>query len=183
VPEIRRGQGEHRNRPHRSDLGSRHVRGRLSVQGRMPLARVLVRRLLVHTALPPRICGPPAAIGNQTALADPTAVRPPSPQNPAIRKPIRRPCAGSVMRRPIGPISLTAPGVPPEEDEINLPPGGVPGDEAAGRLLRTLSRAPQAAPPASAQPYPPSRESLCCAQFAAARCPAAGAAAAGSRAR
>jgi hypothetical protein len=51
---------------------------------------------------------------------------------------------------------LTAPGVPPEQDEINLPPEGVPGVRQP--VVRGPYPAPQASPPASAQPYPPSRD-------------------------
>jgi len=52
---------------------------------------------------------------------------------------------------PGGPISLTAPGVPADQDEINLPPEGTPQSyPARGRYA-----APQAYPPREAAPYTP----------------------------
>jgi len=66
---------------------------------------------------------PPASIGNQPRWP---AARPPPPpsQTPYYAEPaIRQPGYGAP---PSGPISLTAPGVAPEEDEIDLPPEGTP---------------------------------------------------------
>src|SRR5689334_2558913 len=83
---------------------------------------------------------PPAAIGNQPRWpvnpAPPPAYRPPTnyPQQPP-------PAYGSA---PNGPISLTAPGLPSEQDDIDLPPEGTPG---AGQ--------PVARPAYGAQAYPP----------------------------
>ncbi len=55
---------------------------------------------------------------------------------------------------PGAPISLTAPGVAVDEDDINLPPEGVPG--ARQPIVRRPYPAPQAYPPAGAN-YPPPR--------------------------
>jgi hypothetical protein len=66
---------------------------------------------------------PPGNIGNQPRWP---VTQPPPPQAPSY--------PDNVMRQPgygapsSGPISLTAPGVaPPEEDDIDLPPDGTPG--------------------------------------------------------
>ena len=99
---------------------------------------------------------PPAAIGNppRWPIREP---RPRSPENPSYPQTDPQTAVrGLGYAPPNGPISLTAPGVPPEEDEINLPPEGVPGLRQP--VVRGLYSAPQAAPPASAQPYPPSRD-------------------------
>jgi hypothetical protein len=99
---------------------------------------------------------PPAAIGNQPRwpIREP---RPPSPQNPSYPQTDPQTAVrGLGYAPPNGPISLTAPGVPPGEDEINLPPEGVPGVRQP--VVRGPYSAPQASPPASAQPYPPSRD-------------------------
>jgi hypothetical protein len=83
---------------------------------------------------------PPASIGN--------APRWPISQPPA---PSQQPYPDTAMRQPgygapsSGPISLSAPGVSPEEDEIDLPPEGTPG------LREPPARGPYMATPA----YPP----------------------------
>jgi len=61
---------------------------------------------------------------------------------------------GGHAARPNGPISLTAPGVPPDEDEINLPPEGTPGMSPVGRGPYPPT---QTYPQAGAQNYPPQR--------------------------
>src|SRR5271169_6638407 len=67
---------------------------------------------------------PPASIGN--APRWPISQPPPPQPQPA-------PYAGAAIRQPDygassgGPISLTAPGVAPAEDDIDLPPQGAPG--------------------------------------------------------
>jgi hypothetical protein len=53
------------------------------------------------------------------------------------------------------PISLTAPGVAREEDDIDLPPEGVPGTREP--IVRAPHPPSQAYPPAGAQTYPPPR--------------------------
>jgi hypothetical protein len=74
---------------------------------------------------------PPASIGSQPrwpiSQPRPAPPQPSSYPDTAVRQPGYG--AGSS-----GPISLTAPGVAPEQDEINLPPEGMPGvREPAGR--------------------------------------------------
>jgi hypothetical protein len=83
---------------------------------------------------------PPGAIGNQ----------PRWPLNP-VPQPAYRPTTTSQPQSPpgygsaaSGPISLTAPGVPSEEDDIELPPEGTPG-----------ASQPVAQAPYGAQAYPP----------------------------
>jgi Extensin-like protein C-terminus len=98
---------------------------------------------------------PPTPIGNQPRWpiqgprpADPQAsTYPQTDPETAVRDP-------GYAAQPNGPISLTAPGVPPDEDEINLPPEGTPA-------MRPVGRGPypptQAYPPAGAPNYPPLR--------------------------
>ena len=80
---------------------------------------------------------PPATVGNQPRW--PISQAPPQPP----------PYPGNATRQPgygagsSGPISLTAPGVTPEQDEIELPPEGTP--ELAEQGVRQ---------PYGAQPYP-----------------------------
>ncbi len=105
---------------------------------------------------------PPAAIGNQPRWPI-QGPRPPSPQNPTYPQASTYPQAypqtavraGGYAPSPGAPISLTAPGVPPDEDEINLPPEGVPG--ATQPITRGPYPAAQAYPPAGPQNYPPPR--------------------------
>jgi hypothetical protein len=79
---------------------------------------------------------PPANIGNAPRWPISPPPRPPQP-SPYRDTTMRQPAYGAA---PNAPISLSAPGVAPEEDDIDLPPEGVPG----------------AAPPAMRAPsYPP----------------------------
>jgi hypothetical protein len=85
---------------------------------------------------------PPASIGN--APRWPISQPPPPQLQPA-------PYPGAAIRQPDygassgGPISLTAPGVSPAEDDIDLPPQGNPG------LREPVTRGPYGDP----QAYPP----------------------------
>jgi hypothetical protein len=66
---------------------------------------------------------PPANIGNQPRW--PVSPPPPPPRAPLYPDDAQR---GAGYGAPSnGPISLSAPGVPPDQDEINLPPDGTPG--------------------------------------------------------
>jgi hypothetical protein len=83
---------------------------------------------------------PPGNVGNQPRwpisqqpLPPPASPYPPASSYPAAspypapsysNNALRQPAHGSA---PSGPISLNAPGVPPEQDEIELPPEGTPG--------------------------------------------------------
>jgi extensin-like protein len=100
---------------------------------------------------------PPAAIGNQPRwpIREP---RPPSPQIPSYPQTDPQTAVRGLGYAPPsnGPISLTAPGVAPGEDEIDLPAEGVP--EVRQPVVRGPYPTPRASPPASAQPYPPSRD-------------------------
>src|SRR5882757_509821 len=83
---------------------------------------------------------PPASIGN--APRWPISPPPAPPQHPYPDTVMRQPGYGAPSG---GPISLSAPGVSPEEDEIDLPPEGTPG----------LSEPPARAPYMGTQAYPP----------------------------
>ena len=95
---------------------------------------------------------PPAAIGNQPRwpIREP---RPPSPQSPSYPQTDPQTAArGLGYAAPSnGPISLAAPGVPPEEDEIDLPADGVPG------LRQPVVRGSYPVQPADTQPLAPPR--------------------------
>ena len=90
---------------------------------------------------------PPGNIGNapRWPVSQPPPPRPYS--EPALRQPgYGAAPQGTLQAAPQGPISLTAPGVaPPEEDEIDLPPEGTPGSS------QPAGRGPYMAAPA----YPP----------------------------
>ena len=89
---------------------------------------------------------PPAAIGNQPRwpIREP---RPPSPQSPSYPQTDPQTLRGLGYAPPSnGPVSLAAPGVPPEEDEIDLPPEGVPG------MRQPVVRGPYPAQPAPLRP-------------------------------
>ncbi len=78
---------------------------------------------------------PPANIGNapRWPISQPPPHQPPPSRYPAAP---RAPDYGTPYGAPSGgPISLTAPGVPPEEDDIDLPPEGAPA--ARGPYLDT----------------------------------------------
>jgi hypothetical protein len=58
--------------------------------------------------------------------------------------------------RPGGPISLTPPGVPPDQDEIDLPPEGTPqSNSARGPYAAPQAYPQQAYPPRQVAPYNP----------------------------
>jgi hypothetical protein len=65
---------------------------------------------------------PPANVGNQRRW--PVSQPAPPPTQPYSDTALRQPNYGAA---PDGPISLTAPGVAPEEDDIDLPSEGTPG--------------------------------------------------------
>src|SRR5258708_25165400 len=90
---------------------------------------------------------PPANVGNQPRwpISQPPPSAPPSSYPDAGP---RQPSYGAPQN---GPISLTAPGVAPDEDEIKLPPEGTPGQPSAQRA----HQAPYQPPYPPAQPYPP----------------------------
>jgi hypothetical protein len=72
---------------------------------------------------------PPGTVGN--APRWPISQPPPSQPPPYSDSALRQPAYGAASNTP---ISLTAPGVAPEEDDINLPPEGAPGlRQPAGR--------------------------------------------------
>jgi hypothetical protein len=94
---------------------------------------------------------PPGNIGNQPRWP----VAPPPPAQP--------PYSNSVLQQPgygapsSGPVSLTAPGVTPEEDEIDLPAEGTPGLREPAPYLGAPAYPPRdrASVPYEASPVPP----------------------------
>jgi Extensin-like protein C-terminus len=92
---------------------------------------------------------PPGNIGNQPRWP---VSPPPPPRAPLYPDDARR---GAGYGAPSsGPISLSAPGVPADQDEINLPPDGTPGygrPSAPGTYPPTQAYPQQAYPQ---QPYP-----------------------------
>jgi hypothetical protein len=105
---------------------------------------------------------PPAGIGNQPRWP---VSRPPSPAQAPYHPdpPLRQPGYGASSNAPISnaPLSLAAPGVQPEEDDIDLPSESEPGsrEPAAQGTYRAPYPSPQTYPsgdrysaPASARP-------------------------------
>jgi hypothetical protein len=94
---------------------------------------------------------PPGMIGNQPRWP---ISQPPPPAYPQSSTPQGRTYPETAVRQPNdgsapgAPISLTAPGVPPDEDEINLPPEGTPAARAP------YSAAPNYPPSGNAYPAP-----------------------------
>jgi extensin-like protein len=99
---------------------------------------------------------PPATIGNQPRW--PVSQPPQQQAYPSSQPyPQRQTYPESAVGQPRygapsnGPISLQAPGVAPEQDEIELPPEGAPGQRDG--IVRSPYPASQPYP--SSQPYPP----------------------------
>jgi hypothetical protein len=92
---------------------------------------------------------PPASIGNAPRWP---ISQPPAPPQPYPDTAMHQPGYGAASG---GPISLSAPGVSPEEDEIDLPPEGTPGlreqPRARGPYMATPAYPPRDRYPA---PYP-----------------------------
>jgi hypothetical protein len=101
---------------------------------------------------------PPAAIGNQPRwpVSQPPQQAYPSSQPYPQAYPQRQTYPESAVGQPRygapsnGPISLQAPGVAPEQDEIELPSEGAPSQQ--GGIVRSPYPASQSYP--SSQPYP-----------------------------
>ncbi|WP_338828474.1 extensin family protein [Bradyrhizobium sp. 27S5] len=95
---------------------------------------------------------PPAAVGNQPRW--PINRQPPPPaQAPYSDQAVGQPNYGS---QPNGPVSLSAPGVPPQQDEIDLPPDGSPdssGERPYYPGLPSNQRRDSGAAPYSPAPY------------------------------
>ncbi len=133
MPEIRRGQGECRSGPDRSDFRSRGLRRRVSAQGRSARREQQQLRFCRRRSAAARQCRQPAALAD---LATAAAAASPYPKLPAPARLSRQPAYGAPSN---GPVSLTAPGVAPQEDEIDLPPEGTPA--AAARRAALSERA------------------------------------------
>jgi Extensin-like protein C-terminus len=96
---------------------------------------------------------PPANVGNTPRWP---ISRPAPPSSPYPDNPIRQPGYGAGSS---GPISLTAPGVAPQQGEIELPPDSAPGYAPPGR--QGYPDAAQSRAPYSERPYAqPQAESL-----------------------
>jgi hypothetical protein len=94
---------------------------------------------------------PPAPIGNQPRWPI-QGPRPAYPQASTYPQPYPETAVrdGGYAARPNGPISLTAPGVAPDDDEINLPPEGTPAQAyppSRDRYSAPYSQPTQLAPP------------------------------------
>jgi hypothetical protein len=89
---------------------------------------------------------PPAAVGNQPRWP----VNPAPP--PAYRPATSTPAPSASGTTPNGPISLAAPGLAPEEDDIELPPEGTP---AASQPVAPAPYGEQATRERSSAPYQP----------------------------
>jgi hypothetical protein len=94
---------------------------------------------------------PPGSIGNQPRWP---GSQPPPPRIAAYPDNAMRQPAYSAPSN--GPVSLTAPGVAPEEDEIDLPPEGTPGQGGAAPYPNYPPRGPA---PYSPRAYGPSAAS------------------------
>ena len=95
---------------------------------------------------------PPGTIGNQPRWP---VNQPPQQQAPYSNTAVRQGGYGAGYGAPSnGPISLSAPGVAPQEDEIDLPAEGTP--EQIGRYMNAPAAPPRDRSPApySAAPYP-----------------------------
>jgi Extensin-like protein C-terminus len=96
---------------------------------------------------------PPANIGNQPRWStSPPQAAPPASPYPGTG--MRQPSYGAPQS---GPISLTAPGVASDENEIDLPPEGTPGvSQRAGQgQYQRQYQAPYQRPYPDTQGYPP----------------------------
>ena len=91
---------------------------------------------------------PPGAIGNQPRW--PASPAPQSAYRPASAPP--QPTPPAYGAAPNAPISLAAPGVPPDEDDIELPPEGTPG---AGQPVNRAPYGGQSYPPRDRYAAPP----------------------------
>jgi Extensin-like protein C-terminus len=94
---------------------------------------------------------PSADIGNQPRWPMSRPPPPPPQAPPYPDTALQQPGTGAA---PNAPISLTAPGVAPEEDDIDLPPEGAPGSREP--IVRAPYPSQQAYPPrdgAAAPPY------------------------------
>jgi hypothetical protein len=92
---------------------------------------------------------PPANIGNQPRWpVSPSP--PPPPRAPLYRDDAQRGAGYGASSG--GPISLSAPGVPADQDEINLPPDGTPGYRRSSAPYPATQAYPQQAYPQQAYP-------------------------------
>lgn len=152
MPEIGRRQGERGHRPHRPDLGARHVRRRVSAEGGR------ARQASSTYGFADEALRPPGSIGNQPRWpVQPQSNYQQGQNYPASSYPQRSNYPESAVRQPSGygassgPMSLNAPGVAPQEDEIDLPPEGTDAAGAA-RYMNAPSYPVRSAAPYSQAP-------------------------------
>ncbi|AUC98656.1 extensin [Bradyrhizobium sp. SK17] len=96
---------------------------------------------------------PPASVGNQPRWPINRQPSPPPAQGPYSDQAVGQPNYGS---QPSGPVSLSAPGVPPQQGEIDLPPDGSLDARGERPYYPGLPSNPQregAAAPYSPAPY------------------------------
>ncbi|MCP3415042.1 MULTISPECIES: extensin-like domain-containing protein [Bradyrhizobium] len=102
---------------------------------------------------------PPASVGNQPRWPINRQLPPPPAQAPYSNQAVGQPSYGNEPgygSRQNGPVSLSAPGVPPQQDEIDLPPEGSPDARGERPYYPGLPSNPQrgsAAAPYSPAPY------------------------------
>jgi hypothetical protein len=103
---------------------------------------------------------PPAPVGNQPRWPinqpPPNTSYPPAQNYPQNSYPQNSYPQGSYQQTPGSPISLAAPGVAADQDEINLPPEGTPQSyPARGPYAAPQAYPQQAYPPRAGAPYSP----------------------------
>ncbi len=136
VPEVRRGERKRRTGPDQPDFGAGKVAALGEGSGSFGYNDEL---------------RPPGTVGNQPRW--PIQPAPPPSQAPYSDNALRQPNYAAPSN---GPISLSAPGVAPQEDEIDLPAEGTP--EQIGRYMNAPAYPPRdrsGAPYSAPAPYPP----------------------------
>ncbi len=129
--------------PHRSDYGSGRLRRGVSAQGRSPR-----RKAIPASVSRTMICGRRAR--SVTSPDGRLSRPPPPPASPYYSSQAPQPGYAPASN---GPVSLSAPGVAPQDDEIELPADGTPAMNQP--VARQPYPAASAYPPrASSAPYP-----------------------------
>src|ERR1700709_2630098 len=118
MPEIRGGQGDRRPGPDRSDRGA--------CAAEFPRKVAALGESNSSYGFADDDLRPPGAVGNQPRWP----VSQPSPPRMSAY-PDNNPRQPGYNGSSGGPVSLNAPGVSPQEDEIELPPEGTPQQPGA----------------------------------------------------
>ena len=133
LPEVRRGQGERGTGPDRPDFRSRRVRCGISAEGGGARRKHRQLRFCRRKPAAARKYRQSAALADHARAGGGSAPRKLSRKlsrklfREAIRNyPDPAPRQPNYAAPSNGPISLSAPGVAPQEDDIDLPPEGAP---------------------------------------------------------